>query len=163
MGSSILANFSRVIRLSSSRLWPAPGFNNCNVVISLSGNLRVSSSSSCSWLPKPPAAAGSRWISPLLLLLLTSSKAAVVHAAWRDEKRKKKAMHSNRSSSGSLRSVVATDAIPCAPAPAPATSKSSSVKPALHRRCWTPFRQAESTRSGLYRGLLQTVTGVLHH
>jgi hypothetical protein len=72
-------------------------------------------------------------------------------------------MHSNRSSSGSLRSVVATDAIPCAPAPAPATSKSSSVKPALHRRCWTPFRQAESTRSGLYRGLLQTVTGVLHH
>ncbi len=162
MGSSILANFSRVIRLSSSRLWPAPGFNNCNVVISLSGNLRVSSSSSsCSWLPKPPAAAGSRWISPLLLLLLTSSKAAVVHAAWRDEKRKKKAMHSNRSSSGSLRSVVTMDAIPCAAAAA--TSKPSSVKPALHRRCWTPFRQAEPTRNGLYRGLLQRVTGVPHH
>lgn len=150
--------------MSSSRLWPAPGFNNCNVVTSLSGNLRVSSSSSpCSWLPKPPAAAGSRWISPpLLLLLLTSSKAAVVHAAWRDEKRKKKAMHSNRSSSGSLRSVVAMDAIPWA-AVAAATSKPSNVKPALHRRCWTPFRQAEPTPNGLDRGLLQSVNGVLYH
>jgi hypothetical protein len=70
-------------------------------------------------------------------------------------------MHSNRSSSGSLRSVVTMDAIPCAAAAA--TSKPSSVKPALHRRCWTPFRQAEPTRDGLYRGLLQSVTGVPHH
>jgi hypothetical protein len=51
----------------------------------------------------------------------------------------------------------------CRKGAAAATSKSCSLKPALHRRCWTPFRQAETTSNGLYRSLLQTVTGVLRH